>query len=80
MDRQSQCAIVAMDVLAKSMGGELLVLAYFSGPDRVYISVPSVQSVAPYLATKYMTLLKLSFSQFLCVLYGAFPVLFHVAY
>ena len=80
MDLQSQCATAATDVLAKSIGGELLVLVYFSGIDKVHISVPSVQFDAPYLATLHMTLLTLSFSRFLCVLYGALPVLFPAVY
>ena len=39
---QSQFTIAAIDVLAKSIGGEVLVLVYFSGIDMVHISVPSV--------------------------------------
>ena len=80
MGLQSQSAIAAMDMLARSIGGESVVLVYFSEIVKVHISVPSIRFVVPYLATEHVTLLTLSFSHFLCVLYGAFPVLFPAAH
>ena len=51
MDRQSQCAGVAIGVSAKSMGGELLALAYFLNIDKTHIFEPSLQSAFQPLAT-----------------------------
>ena len=55
MDLQSQCAGIVMGMLAKSMDGELLVLAYFLNIDKTHISA------FQHLTTIHVTLTRLLF-------------------